>query len=656
MLPRRSRSRWVWLPLVLAGLLLIYLPGLGNSLLFDDSYLSGGLFADYGSWREFAPRMLSYGSFVWLHALFGDGWWKQRLANVVIHAGVVVMLWGLYREILRCIEPTPAERGSDGAPALPYEESPALGLAIAFFALNPVAVYAVAYLIQRSILLATFFVTAGLWSFASGARLKSAPLLALSVACYALAVLSKEAAIVAPLAVLPLYVLVVRPPPRRLLMISMAGLVLVGVAAAILWQRYGQIIGKPFDEYSRAYLAQLARLDPDAPANAYGLSILNETWLFFRYGFAWMVPYSGWMSIDLRPPFPIHWLSFPQTLGAAGYLLVLAGGFLLVLRYRDWRALAGISLLFPALLFPTEFATVWVQDPFVLYRSYLWAIGIPGIVFLLAHGPAGRTVLVIGLAAGALLAWQALDRVWSMHDAVSAWTDAITKLPNDPRAVGRWFPYLNRGSAYVDANDLDLALQDFRASSALGDLGMGAFNAGAVLSAKGRQREALADFDLAERSGYNLYNLPFQRGLALLALGRREEALKQFEAARRLDPPSPIREIVLLQYGRTALELGMADDALDALDELARIDPHNEEGQYLLSMVCITKGDPARALRILDALLMERSSARAYYARALANYALKRKAEALADIENAMRGDPANANLRAWRSKIEAMP
>jgi hypothetical protein len=26
-----------------------------------------------------------------------------------------------------------------------------------------------------------------------------------------------------------------------------------------------------------------------------------------------------------------------------------------------------------ALMFGTEFGTVWIQDPFVLYRGYLWA-------------------------------------------------------------------------------------------------------------------------------------------------------------------------------------------------------------------------------------------------------------------------------------------
>ena len=42
--------------------------------------------------------------------------------------------------------------------------------------------------------------------------------------------------------------------------------------------------------------------------------------------------------------------------------------------------------------------------------------------------------------------------------------------------------------------------------------------------------------------------------------------------------------------------------------------------------------------------------------RALANYGLKRKADALADIQNAMRLDPANAALRDWEAKIRSLP
>jgi tetratricopeptide (TPR) repeat protein len=177
-----------------------------------------------------------------------------------------------------------------------------------------------------------------------------------------------------------------------------------------------------------------------------------------------------------------------------------------------------------------------------------------------------------------------------------------------------------------------------------------------VLSAKGQQEKALAAFDRAEKEGYALYNLPFQRGLALQALKRPEEALKQFERARDMDPPSPAREITLLQIGRLALQLGRRDEGLGALRQLVKLDPRHREGRYLLGMGYVMSGDPAAALPLLDGLLAESPSGPAYYARALANYGLKRKAEALSDIDNAIRMAPDNPNLREWRSKILAMP
>jgi tetratricopeptide (TPR) repeat protein len=648
-----SRNELIWLPVVVVGLLAIYLPGLDNSLVFDDTYLTEGLFSDYGSLRGFRARILSYGSFVWLQALVGDGWWKQRLLNLAIHAGTVVALWALYREILRAIA-LPAAEG--GAADVAYHRSAALGIAIGFFALNPVAVYAVAYLIQRSILLATFFVVLGLWLFARACSAKKPWLLALSLACYALAVMSKEYAITAPLAAIPLYILIARPSAKRIASISALGAVLIAAAGFILWRRYGEIIGKPFDEYSHVYLAQLKALDPDVEKNAFRLSILNQAYLFFQYGLRWIIPYDGWMSINLRPPFPLSLTTFPQVAGAVGYVATVAGGFYWLLRYRDWRALVAVSMLLPALLFTTEFVTVWVQDPFVLYRSYLWAIGIPGLVFFLFHGPEPRVLLAIGVVAAVLLSWQALDRVFSMATPVRVWSDAIEKLPKDPRSVGRWFPYLNRGTAYVDRDEFDPALRDFEISAALGDMGIGVFNRGAVLLASGKPAQALPAFDRAEKEGYNLYNLPLQRGLALMALGKPDEAYAQFEITRNMQPPPPVREVVLLQLGRSALQAGKHDAALANLEQLLATEPRNKEARYLQAMTYIAKGDPARAKSLLDAWLAEGANGPGLYARAMANYGLKRKAEALADVEGAMRLGLDNPTLRQWKARIQAMP
>jgi len=650
---RPSLLELAWLPIVVAALLVIYLPGLGNSLVYDYASLNGTLLQDYAKLLPLKARTLSYGSFAWVQALFGEGWWKQRLVNLLIHVGVVAALWAFYREILRHVA---APAGEAGAEPTPYYRSPALGLAIGFFALNPVATYGVSYLIQRSILMATLFTVLGLWLFARGLREGKPWLHVLAVVSYACAVMSKEHAVLAPLAALPVYSLVARPAPRRLAVVAACGLVLVAIAGGVLYLRYGEILGKAFDEFSHLYLDQLAKLDPEAGRHAYPLSIINEAWLFFRYGFDWFLPWSGWMSINLRPPFPVHWLTFPQILGAAGYMGVIIAGFWLLLRYRDARALLGLCLLLPALLFATEFATVWVQDPFSLYRSYLWAIGVPGLVFLAVHGPAPRVLLAVGLVLGGLLAWQATDRVLSMATTESAWTDSIGKLSGDPRAVGRWFPYLNRGAAYVDQGLFNLALRDFETSATLGDQGMGLFNAGAVLSAQGKQKEALATFDRAEKEGYDLYNLPFQRGLALMALGRAAEAYDQFYLVITHQPSREIHAIALLQLGKAALQLRRAEQAVVSFQALLGLEPRHKEGRYLLGLAYVMKGEPQHARETLDPLLKEDPSARAYYARAMANYALRRKADALSDIDNALRMAGDNPGLREWKAKIQAMP
>jgi protein O-mannosyl-transferase len=650
--PRLALRQYLWAAIVVVVALAIYLPGLGNELVYDDGYLTDGdLFAVYRS-LGLRTRMLSYGSFVWIQSLLGEGWWKQRLVNLAIHLAVVAALWAFYREILRKLVPSEPD---PGMPAQPLHLSPALGVSVGFFALNPVAVYAVAYLIQRSILLATLFTVVALWLFARGLRTGKWWLHLLAAISYALAVMSKEHAVLAPLAAVPVYIVVARPSAKRLAILGTASAALIAAAGAALWARFGYILGTPFDEYSRAYLAQLAALNPDAPRLAWPLSIVNQCWLFFEYGVRWFFPVADWMSISIRPPFPVTWLSFPQILGVPLYVAVIAMGLRLVVRHHDWRALVGLSLLLPAILFGTEFVTVWVQDPFVLYRSYLWAIGVPGLVFVFLNGTSTRALAVVAAIVGLLLGWQAIERVMSLSTAQTAWTDAIAKLPKDPRAVGRWFPYLNRGSYYAEHDRFELAIRDFESSAALGDLGMGAFNAGSMLNATGKPQQALQMFAAAEKQGYDLYSLPFQRGLAYAALGKPDEAQRQFAAAMAMNPPSPTREILMLQLGRSALQTGQADAAISHLEAFLKKEPRHGEARYLLAMAYIAKREPARALEVIDAA-GRASGGPAHYARAVASYGLGRKADALREIDAAIRMDPRAALLRELRAKIAAMP
>ncbi|MBK6868869.1 MAG: hypothetical protein IPG98_13465 [Burkholderiales bacterium] len=125
----------------------------------------------------------------------------------------------------------------------------------------------------------------------------------------------------------------------------------------------------------------------------------------------------------------------------------------LVLRRRDAWGLAALLILSAGLLFFTEFSTSWIQDPFVLYRSYLWAPMLCGVLAIVLGNIQPRIVYGIGLVLSLLLGALAWERVHSLRDVHSAWTDAIDKvdLQASANAVGRWRPCINRGAYYLGA-------------------------------------------------------------------------------------------------------------------------------------------------------------------------------------------------------------
>jgi tetratricopeptide (TPR) repeat protein len=104
------------------------------------------------------------------------------------------------------------------------------------------------------------------------------------------------------------------------------------------------------------------------------------------------------------------------------------------------------------------------------------------------------------------------------------------------------------------------------------------------------------------------------------------------------------------------MQVGMPEMAVIVLRQATASDPRNREAKQLLGMSLVMTGDAAHAKETFDELLSAEPSPPAYYGRALANYGLKRKADALADIDQAIRLGGANPNLQQWRQKIQALP
>jgi len=636
------------------AVVLLYWASLGNGLVFDDARLAdGSIFGQYGL-AALKARWLSYGSFVWVQALAGESWRVQRIVNVALHLATVFAVYRLLSLLLERTE-FPAEEAKK--PGFAASRTTALRIGVALFALNPVAVYAVAYLVQRSVLMAALFTALSGIAFVRALTGGGKGGYFLALACYAAAVLSKEHAVTAILLAVPLYVFIRRPAPKQLFVVTGVAASILLLAGAALYAAYGGIVGTVFDETSRAYVAQLETLAPGIGDRLYGLSIVNQATLFFHYGWLWFVPNVNAMAIDLRPAFPLAFWGWPQTAGAIGYLAVLAGSSWLVLRRSDVAGLAGLALLVPALLFATEFATVWVQDPFVLYRSYLWALTMPLLVALPLIGVKRNLMLAIGVLLVCVFGGLAFERILSLRDAQGAWADAAEKIDMQapPNAVGRWRPLLNLGAEMMEKGAFETALQKFTQAEALGEpLGSASFNVGVARQQLRQHPQAIEAFARAEAKGFTEAALYYHRGESLFALGRFADAYASLGTALEKPQADAASRITRLRRAEAAVAISQYDTAIADYQKLLAAEPGNPRTQVGLAMAQIGRRDFAAARAILDPLLAQRPNAPAFFARALASYLAGDLAAARGDLDKALRADPANPQYRALRERLDA--
>mgnify|MGYP003583619409 FL=1 len=648
---------------VLAAVLAIYLPGWNHELLFDDLRLTdGAIFGNYGSLLTFKQRMLSYGSFIWVDLLAGPGWWKQRLVNVGLHLATVAALYALVRDLL---ERTRFPEDFESQPYFGMSRQAAVQVGVALFAVNPMAVYAVAYLVQRSIVMATLFSVLACWCFVRGLSGRGVAWYGLALLSYVAAVLSKEHAVMVAAMAVPLYIHVRRPSWKTVATIAGASTALIAVAAVVFFGIYGELIGKLFDQRSLDFAQQLERLSPGITQRMYPLSILNEAALFFAYGFLWFAPNVMWMSVDMRPAFPLSYLAFPQVLGIVGYMGLWIAALWAVLRRRGALSLAGVALMFPLLLYATEFATVWVQDPFVLYRSYLWAVAVPVVVAIVLTGFQPKTIYVIGCAIGLVFTVLAFERVQSLRDDHTAWGDAAEKidLKAPASAVGRWRPFLNLGAYHLDRGSLGEAQRSFATAEALGSLhGSARFNQGVALQQQKKHAQALTTFAEAEKQGFKDLPLYYHRGESAFALGQFALAFDSFSqglasaaegvTGKEMDR---MREAMRMRRAEAAIGAGRYDDAIGDFNALLKASPQNRRLALGLGMALVGKGDTQAAIAQFDQIIASTpNAAAAYYGRAMAHNTAKRRDDSLKDLDRAIALDPRNAQYQQVRAQLAA--
>lgn len=648
---RITRSHFIFLILLVAGLICLYAPSLDHELVFDDERLTdGSIFGTYRQWFPLKIRALSYGTFIWIQDALGTNWPVQRAFNVLLHIATSIALYSLTLQLLERCRHYAAPGHDDPSP------NAAVQVAIACWAFNPVAVYAVAYLIQRSILMATLGVVLSLLAMVQSLKTSRAGWYSIALLSWVLAVLSKEHAVALPLVVVPLIIFWQRPPPRTIAIILALSVGTLSVAAGLLAIRFSHVLGGVFDELSIVYAHQLDNLRPGARDQLYPLSIVNQAWLFFQYAYLWLIPNVGLMQLDIRPLFPLNMVSWPQTLGFVGYLTVLIGSGWLVLRKTGTLALVGLALLTPVLLFTTEFSTVWVQDPFVLYRSYLWSIGFPILMAVaLLHIGNSKFILGGGVVAVIVLAALSFERITSFQDARTVWTDAFQKTDlNAPEnALGRWRPALNLAREELLRNNAAVALQYAQHAVRLGEPdGLAHFNAGGALRALNRAEEAVQAFNAAEKQGYKVFTLYFQRGEMLMTLDRFPQAYADLELALSQAPNPALRLETLKLVAEAASLVKNYEYAVVFFEELHQQAPNVLPYVLSLAHAHFELGNTTAALSVLDHALAQAPAAPLHYARARVLAQQGQKHNALLAVNSALLLEPNNTTYLQFKRQL----
>lgn len=633
----------------------VYAVGLNNGLVFDDARLTDGtIYGNYGSLLDLKQRMLSYGSFVWLDAVAPENLALQRTFNLALHLATAGVMGLLFKRLLQRLE-------TGDQPHLHSTTQAALTAGMVVFVLSPVAAYAVGYLMQRSVVMATLFSAVACLAFVhglqstGGAKLRGFLGAALA---YVLAVLSKEHAFVLAALSVPLYVFVVRPTLHKLLVVLGVALLTLTLAMGLLLVFYpnlGQMLGQTFDDTSRQLVAQLDKLQPGVADRVYPLSVLNQAALFFYYGFLWLVPVVSWMSIDMRPPFPLGFTSVPHVLAAAAYLLLLVASVWAVLRRSDLWGFTGLCLLFPLVLFWTEFATVWVQDPMVMYRSYLWAMALPGLVAvaLIASGFSPKTLYGLAAAVALLFAALTAERLLSLQNPMTVWTDAVAKtdLKGPANAVGRYRAFLNRGAQHLDRFSAELAIIDFRNAHALGEpTGSALFNMGVAEQVLKKHPAALRSFAQAETAGYTDGPLYYHQGESLFATGQFADAAQAYSRAlqKPLDPA--VSSQTRIRLAEIHMRMGRYAEAAQVFEALVKSEPANLRHQTGLGMAHLGMGNGTAALNLFKQVLSHpqdaKATALAHYGQAIAHALLSQPTEARQAMAQAVQLDPQNPSYR----------
>lgn len=476
--------------------------------------------------REWVP--VTYVSRMVDSQIYGLEAGGHHVTNVLLHGATAILLFLVLRKMT----------GALGRAAF----------AAAVFAIHPLRVQSVAWVVERKDVLSGVFFMLALWAWtdyvakrpgageradstASVASREWLPHYVAALAFFVLGLLSKPTVVTLPLILL----LLDYWPFRRLP--AQGGL--------NSWRR---LVGEklPFFLASAAGCVVTMRTQSTvihaAQHTSFSWRIGNVLYGYVDY--LWHMVYPAGLAL-VYPYAPAN-QPLVRVVLCAMLLLAISGGAVWARRRHPYLLVGWLWYL--GMLLPVIDSMAATQNCRADRYTYLPQIGICiltvwGATALASHWRRGRPAL--GLAAGIVLGALLVDshgqtRYWK--DSVTIWTRTIECTPDN----------------YFAENSL-----------------------GSALSNQEKWKEAIPHLERAVRFKPDCVEAHANYGIALADLGRSDEAMQQFEEALQLNPNAADASYAL---GKTLADRGRTAEAIKYLSEAVRLKPDQAQAQYDLAL------------------------------------------------------------------------
>jgi len=630
---RGRRRAWLTAAAIVVVAALPYLNALGNGFIYDDhqqilanpylrsfrylraifttsvwSFLGGAA----GVTNYYRPLM-TFG-YLLCFRLFGPSPFAFHLVNLLMHLAVVLLVYRVTASLFR-------DRDIAALTAL-------------IFALHPIHSESVDWIAAVTDIEVALFFLAGFWFYLRIPRLTASrpdrrwlTAQAGLVVCLALALLSKEQALMLPV-LGTLFEHFYRDDraattPREKIARYAPAWLLVPIYLLVRVRLLGSLVP-----------ADLAR-----PGVTIEAAVLSAGALLFQYVGKMLWP----ARLCAYYVFPASWaVLLPEVLG--GIMVTFAGAVLFAFWWRRARLVSFGLVWFVVTLLPVLDVRVMPIAAFAERYLYLPSVGFCWMLawvalrlwrFAEARGRSWRVALA---SAGALLAVSAMvrtvirNRDW--HDDLRFYRSALAASPD------AYVLHTNLGKLYYDTGQRQLAGKEWRAAAAIQpEEPVVLSNMGLLLLSEHRYDEAVEDLQHALRSAPDDADAHIDLGMAYVEMGRRDDAEREFLTALRLSPLSIFAHNQLGQLYFDEERFAEADRQFQAS---LTVGP-TLDAWFGLGLSRWRQGDTAGAERdFKKAEEISPGGARVHFILALLYGADRRYPEAFAEYEKGFKIDPDN--------------